>query len=665
MKKKLIVGLLVAAIVTFVSLGHAQAVVSVWPTVETDQAYGEGDDADDPAIWVHPTDPSLSTIIGTSKHENGGLHVYGLDGRQIQFRQDAEMNNVDIRYNLPLSGEYIDIVAASNPPNNAIAVYKVNPLTRQLENIAARIIRVGIPEIYGFCLYHSPITGRFYAFVTDYNGSMEQWELYDNGSAKVDGRKVRSFSSLGSDVEGCVADDELAVFYASQEDVAIWKFGAEPTDSTTATRVDSVGGGRLVADVEGLTIYYTSDGGGYLIASSQGDSTFAVYDRSGSNDYIGNFRIASSGSIDNCADTDGVDVTSVNLGPAFPNGLFVAHDSENWGGSVSNYKLVPWNSIANAFSPPLTIDTGWDPRQTRKLIRADFTGDCVVDACDLDVLATDWLLQGSYDPVGTPPDDSRLVVRYTFDETSGSTAADSSANGYNGQVRLISNDAPTTNAWDSSGYNGKGCINFDGTVNVVVPQAAFSGINSAITVSLWVSGDQAKQPDQDWGMPFHGGTPSNDRLLHTHIPTKYGDVMLESGSYNAQRLFWEGAGRADWAGQWNHYAFTLDSNKAYVRIYHNGGKKAEGSASLGVGGIQSFTIGCGIFAGGTVYEYFGKIDDLRIYNYALSDNEVLNLASDGQKYTPPDSPANLVEDDVINLKDFGEFASQWLETCRY
>ena len=121
MKKKLIVGLFVGAIVMFVRLGHALAVVSVWPAVETDQAYGEGDDADDPAIWVHPTDPSLSTIIGTSKHENGGLHVYSLEGRQIQFCQDAEMNNVDIRYNLPLSGGYIDIVAASNPPNNAIA----------------------------------------------------------------------------------------------------------------------------------------------------------------------------------------------------------------------------------------------------------------------------------------------------------------------------------------------------------------------------------------------------------------------------------------------------------------------------------------------------------------------------------------------------------------
>ena len=664
MKKKLIVSWLVAAIVMFVNLGQVRAVVSVLPTVETDQAYGDGDDADDPAIWVHPTDPSLSTIIGTSKHDNGGLHIYGLDGRQIQFRQDTEMNNVDVRYNFGLGGESVDIVAASKVLSNSIAVYKVNPSTRKLENIAARTIRVGIPEIYGICLYHSLITGKFYAFVADYDGSMEQWELYDNGSDKVDGRKVRSFSSLGSDVEGCVADDELAVFYAGQEDVAIWRFGAEPTDPTTGTIVDTAGGGHLVKDIEGLTIYYTSDWTGYLIASSQGDSTFAVYDRLGSNDYIGTFRIVSSGSIDYCEDTDGIDVTSVNLGQAFPNGLFVAHDSENSGGSVSNYKLVPWDSIGNAFSPPLTIDTGWDPRQTRKLIKADFTRDCVVDACDLDVLTTDWLQQGSYDPVGTPPDDSRLAVRYAFDETSGSTAADSSGNGHNGNVQVISSGAPAGNAWDAGGYDGNSCIDFDGSIKVVAPQAAFSSINSAVTVSLWLNGDLAKQPDQDWGMPFHGGTPSNDRLLHTHIPTKYGDVMLESGSYNTQRLFWEGASTADWEGQWNHYTFTLDSNQGFVRIYCNGEKKAEGGASLGVGGIQTFTIGCGIFTNGTVYEYFGKIDDFRIYNYALSDDEVLYVANDGQKHTPLDSSANLYVDDVIDLKDFAEFASRWLETCQ-
>ncbi|MHC4620323.1 MAG: hypothetical protein ACYTEQ_21450 [Planctomycetota bacterium] len=101
-----------------------------------------------------------------------------------------------------------------------------------------------------------------------------------------------------------------------------------------------------------------------------------------------------------------------------------------------------------------------------------------------------------------------------------------------------------------------------------------------------------------------------------------------------------------------------------MRIYHDGQKKAEGFASLGVGGIQAFHVGCGIFSTGTAYEYFGKIDDFRIYDYALTGDEVLYLSGEGMMLIPPDSPANLYEDDIINFKDFAEFALHWLETCR-
>ena len=43
--------------------------------------------------------------------------------------------------------------------------------------------------------------------------------------------------------------------------------------------------------------------------------------------------------------TDGLDVTNVNLGPAFPQGVLVVHDGANVGCDATNYKLVPWDSI--------------------------------------------------------------------------------------------------------------------------------------------------------------------------------------------------------------------------------------------------------------------------------------------------------------------------------
>ena len=71
-------------------------------TVETQPVPSDGDAADDPAIWVHPSDPSLSTVIGTDKE--GGLAVYDLDGNQIQYLSGIRPNNVDLRYDFPLGG---------------------------------------------------------------------------------------------------------------------------------------------------------------------------------------------------------------------------------------------------------------------------------------------------------------------------------------------------------------------------------------------------------------------------------------------------------------------------------------------------------------------------------------------------------------------------------
>jgi 3-phytase len=48
--------------------------------------------------------------------------------------------------------------------------------------------------------------------------------------------------------------------------------------------------------------------------------------------------------IDAVESTDGIDVTTTSLGPAFPNGVFVAHDGHDDEGN-QNYKLVPWRRI--------------------------------------------------------------------------------------------------------------------------------------------------------------------------------------------------------------------------------------------------------------------------------------------------------------------------------
>lgn len=341
--------------ITYYTAGQTASVVAI---VETDPVTHTGDAADDPAIWIHPTNPTLSTIIGTDK--KGGLVVYDLAGTQLQYLPDGNMNNVNVRYKFPLAGELVDLVTAGNRSNDSIGIYRVNPATRMLENASNTTVGVGI-TVYGSCMYRSASSGQFYFFVNSKDGDVEQWRLFDDGTGEVTGVLERSFD-VGTQTEGCVADDELANLYIGEEDVGIWKYGAEPQDGSARTQVDSVGSsGNLTADVEGLTLYYSSQGKGYLIASSQGADEYVIYEREGNNSYAGTFDIVGGTTIDGVSGTDGIDVTNFPLDTNFPNGVFVAQDGQNAGGN-QNYKLVPWQDIALAVSPNLAIDITFDPR---------------------------------------------------------------------------------------------------------------------------------------------------------------------------------------------------------------------------------------------------------------------------------------------------------------
>lgn len=317
----------------------APDVVGVAATVETEPVSTDGDSADDPTLWVNPSHPAQSLVIGTNKKR--GLAVYDLTGKEIQFLADGQLNNVDHRDDFPLDGKKIPLVTASNRSNNTIAIYRIDVETRRLANVAAGQIKT--VEAYGSCMYRSSKTGKFYYIGTSKQGLVEQYELFDAGQGAVSAKKVRQIK-VGGQLEGCVADDELGFLYVGEEAVGIWKYQAEPDASAERTGVDQTGPGHLVADVEGLTIAYESDGKGYLIASSQGNNTYAIYRREGNNAFVKSFRIIAGARIDDVTETDGIHVTTANLGPAFPKGVFIAQDGLDDKGK-QNFKLVPWQSI--------------------------------------------------------------------------------------------------------------------------------------------------------------------------------------------------------------------------------------------------------------------------------------------------------------------------------
>ena len=175
------------------------------------------------------------------------------------------------------------------------------------------------------------------------------WELTAD-SAGVSAKEVRSFD-LGSVAEGCVADDATGSLFIAEENVGIWRLAADPALGDMRVLIDKTEGGHLTADVEGLALYEGPNRGGYLVASSQGDDRFTVYERSEDNAYVGSFSIGSGNGIDPVSGTDGLEITSVALGPDFPNGLVVVQDDDNTDpDEPQNFKLIPWSAVETAIN---------------------------------------------------------------------------------------------------------------------------------------------------------------------------------------------------------------------------------------------------------------------------------------------------------------------------
>jgi 3-phytase len=368
------------------------------PTVETpplldiapeDRREGQQiGDADDPAIYVHPTDSSKSFVIGSFKE--GGLSVYDLNGDRLQKiqRNGTSYNNVDLIYGFNLGGRLLDLAIASDRANDTVAIFRVDPDSRRLIGISGNLpksifgVDDGEQTAYGLAAYTSPVTGKSYVFVSQASGNqIAQIELIAQGKERISAKVVRTFEVPIPDgleredaqVEGMVVDRERGILYVGQEQFGIYKFSAEPNGSTEPVLVDAIANGNLQPDIEGLTIYYGANGKGYLIASSQGDNTFAVYSRD-TNQYLGSFAVGSSNGIDSAEESDGADVINVPLGPQFPFGMLVVQDGNNDPQTIinddgeienasGNFKFVPWENVANSFFNTLDIDTSsYNPR---------------------------------------------------------------------------------------------------------------------------------------------------------------------------------------------------------------------------------------------------------------------------------------------------------------
>lgn len=298
------------------------------------------DAADDPAIWRNPVSPADSLIVGTDK--KAGLYVYGLDGQRRDFVDAGRVNNVDLRDGIAMPGGAGVLVVASdrNDVTQAkLALFRLDTATAKLTPLGT--LPAGSGEAYGVCLYREGAT--LHAFIVLKDGTVNQVAI-DASSAQPTGRIVRTLK-LGTQSEGCAADDRTGRLYVAEEDVGLWRFDARADGATSPVKVAAADGRNIVADAEGVAIAPIGAEGGYVIVSSQGDNAYAAY-RLSDDSYVGRFRIV-KGAVGSVEETDGIDLMLGDFGPGYPGGLFIAQDGHN-DGQAQNFKLLAWRDIAAA-----------------------------------------------------------------------------------------------------------------------------------------------------------------------------------------------------------------------------------------------------------------------------------------------------------------------------
>jgi hypothetical protein len=205
---------------------------------------------------------------------------------------------------------------------------------------------------------------------------------------------------------------------------------------------------------------------------------------------------------------------------------------------------------------------------------------------------------------------TNLLADWTFDESSGAIAYDSSGNGNTGTI-VDTGGNPIT--W-GSGLIGE-ALYFDGETEVTVPNSASLNPLNGISIAGWVNADY-------WGSGSYvpriieKGASDNQYAL---LSTSSGQLeFLLAGVSNGTLV-----ANAPSNSSWHHLAGTYDGT--VMRFYVDGQQVAQQTAS-GPPITSSDPLAVGIKPGGTALTAFsGSIDDLRIYGRALSSSEINQL----------------------------------------
>jgi hypothetical protein len=277
----------------------------------------------------------------------------------------------------------------------------------------------------------------------------------------------------------------------------------------------------------------------------------------------------------------------------------------------------------------------------------DFTDDCVVDFGDVGAMAEHWLRTDAYLAV-EPPNPAGLVGWWRLDEGDGNTAADSSVYANHGTIS-------GSYSW-VAGYENSAVQFVNGSV--LVPDAPELKPHAEVSASAWV---------------YYSGDPGNDGRVVAKGKGNFETYYLQMGAGNV--IFFVGdvngtkyaasSNKGIHGDEWIHLAGTYDG--AIVKCYVNGQVMGTNNEANSISLSQDPEgLGIGNKPDANDRPFKGIIDEVRVYDYALSDAEVAYFAADPTGYVPLRPRVNIYDEELkghkaINFRDFTVLLEIWHE----
>jgi len=225
---------------------------------------------------------------------------------------------------------------------------------------------------------------------------------------------------------------------------------------------------------------------------------------------------------------------------------------------------------------------------------------------------------GVFGPIDT-------LAWWKLNDASGLTATDSSGNGYDGTLTNMIGDEWTTGVLGDA-------LQLDGDEDYI-ELTTFPDLTGNFTMAVWINATDASGDERIFA------DDENNLGGYALSIGDAGDGQVRFFSRNISPVSLD-SGQVITPGTWHHLVGLHDADSQQRRIYVDGQLVAEDSGSYsGIWGIDPGLAALGGEVDGTSessenWRFDGTMDDFRVYNRVLSEDEIIDLFNEGSGDAP-------------------------------